>query len=144
MLLNLGDKRTAFVALDFYSLIDSGQHSSGKMHIDNRAVDGREPTQSPCGTGILWIGHHAPAYWNLFPLAISALTYLKSRRQGRRAKGDLRSFMVLRITRTLGVEHLPGMARYHQVLVSRDDPCRNLGSRPRNARAAGFIGLVVE
>jgi len=44
MLLNFSDERTVPVALNFDALINGRQNSGGKTHIDNRAMDGSEPT----------------------------------------------------------------------------------------------------
>ena len=44
MLLDFSDKRTALIVLDFDALIDGGQDSGGKTHIDDRAMDRRDPT----------------------------------------------------------------------------------------------------
>ena len=44
MLLNFSYQRTALIAFNFDALINGRQNSGGKTHIDNRAMDGSEPT----------------------------------------------------------------------------------------------------
>ena len=44
MLLNFSYQRTALIAFNFDALINGRQISGGKTHIDNRAMDGNEPT----------------------------------------------------------------------------------------------------